>query len=43
MEDQSGKAHEEYIKTAKAIEVEVKDLATRIQNNELDLSAEPTL
>ncbi len=39
----SGKSDEEFIKTAKAIEEKVKDLAKRIQNNELDLTAERTV
>jgi Protein-tyrosine-phosphatase len=38
LEDPSGKSDEEFIKTAKAIEEKVKDLAKRIQNNEIDLS-----
>lgn len=40
LDDPSGKADEEFIKTAKAIEEKVKDLARRIQNNEIDLTAE---
>ena len=35
LEDPSGKSDEEFIKTAKAIEVKVKDLAERIKNNEI--------
>ena len=37
LEDPSGKSDEEFIKTAKAIEEKVKDLASRIRNNEIDL------
>ncbi len=40
LEDPSGKSDEEFIITAKAIEEKVKDLASRIQNNEIDLSVE---
>lgn len=43
LDDPSGKSDEEFIKTAKAIEEKVKDLAKRIQNNELDLTAERTV
>lgn len=35
LEDPSGKSDDEFIKTAKAIEVKVKDLAQRIKNNEI--------
>ena len=35
LEDPTGKSDEEFIKTAKAIEVKVKDLAQRIKNNEI--------
>lgn len=35
LDDPSGKSDEEFIKTAKAIEEKVKDLARRIKNNEL--------
>lgn len=35
LEDPSGKSDEEFIKTAKAIEEKVKDLARRIKNNEI--------
>lgn len=37
LEDPSGKSDEEFIKTAKSIEVKVKDLAKRIENNEIKL------
>lgn len=37
LDDPSGKSDEEFIKTAKTIEEKVKDLARRIQNNEIDL------
>ncbi|MDW8802185.1 arsenate reductase ArsC [Clostridium sp. A1-XYC3] len=37
LEDPSGKSDEEFIKTAKAIEEKVKDLARRIKNNEINL------
>lgn len=40
LEDPSGKSDEEFIKTAKTIEEKVKDLAKRIQNNDIDLSLE---
>jgi arsenate reductase len=40
LDDPSGKNDEEFIKTAKTIEEKVKDLARRIQNNEIDLKAE---
>lgn len=40
LEDPSGKSDEEFIKTAKAIEEKVKDLAKRIKNNEIDLTLE---
>ncbi len=43
LDDPSGKADEEFIKTAKAIEEKVKELTRRIQNNELDLTAERTV
>lgn len=36
LEDPSGKRDEEFIKTAKTIEEKIKDLAKRIQNNEID-------
>lgn len=39
LDDPSGKSDEEFIKTAKAIEEKVKDLARRIKDNEIDLSA----
>ena len=37
LEDPSGKSEEEFIKTAKAIEEKIKDLANRIRNNEIDI------
>lgn len=37
LEDPSGKSDEEFIKTAKTIEEKVKDLARRIENNEIKL------
>lgn len=37
LEDPSGKSDEEFIKTAKTIEEKVKDLASRIENNEIKL------
>lgn len=40
LDDPSGKSDEEFIKTAKAIEEKVKDLAKRIKYNEIDLSVE---
>jgi arsenate reductase (thioredoxin) len=40
LDDPSGKSDEEFIKTAKTIEEKVKDLARRIQNNEIDLKVE---
>lgn len=40
LEDPSGKSDEEFIKTAKTIEEKVKDLARRIQNNEIDMTVE---
>jgi arsenate reductase len=40
LDDPSGKSDEEFIKTAKTIEEKVKDLARRIQNNEIDLTVE---
>lgn len=40
LDDPSGKSDEEFIKTAKTIEEKVKDLARRIENNEIDLTAE---
>lgn len=40
LEDPSGKNDEEFIKTAKAIEEKVKDLAERIKNREIDLTLE---
>lgn len=40
LDDPSGKSDEEFIKTAKAIEEKVKDLARRIKNNEIDLTVE---
>jgi arsenate reductase len=40
LDDPSGKSDEEFIKTAKTIEEKVKDLAKRIQNNEVDLTVE---
>ena len=35
LDDPTGKSDEEFIKTAKAIEVKVKDLAQRIKNNKI--------
>ena len=35
LEDPTGKSEEEFLKTAKLIEEKVKDLAKRIQNNEI--------
>lgn len=40
LEDPSGKSEDEFIKTAKAIEEKVKDLARRILDNEIDLTVE---
>lgn len=40
LDDPSGKSDEEFIKTAKAIEEKVKNLAARIKNNEIDLTVE---
>ena len=40
LEDPSGKCDEEFLKTAKTIEEKVKDLAKRIQNNEIDMTVE---
>jgi arsenate reductase (thioredoxin) len=40
LDDPSGKSDEEFIKTAKTIEEKIKDLAGRIQNNEIDLTVE---
>ncbi|WP_271811002.1 arsenate reductase ArsC [Clostridium beijerinckii] len=37
LDDPSGKSDEEFIKTAKTIEEKVKDLASRIKNNEIKL------
>lgn len=37
LEDPTGKSDEEFIKTAKIIEKKVKDLAKRIENNEIKL------
>ncbi|WP_270567630.1 arsenate reductase ArsC [Clostridium beijerinckii] len=37
LDDPSGKSDEEFIKTAKTIEEKVKDLASRIENNEIKL------
>lgn len=37
LDDPTGKSDEEFIKTAKTIEEEVKDLARRIKNNEIKL------
>ena len=37
LEDPTGKADEEFLKVAKTIEEKVKDLAVRIENNELDI------
>lgn len=37
LQDPTGKSEEEFIKIAKVIEEKVKDLALRIQNNELKL------
>ncbi|MCM0647053.1 arsenate reductase ArsC [Clostridium swellfunianum] len=38
LDDPSGRNDEEFIKTAKTIEEKIKDLARRIQNNEIDLT-----
>lgn len=43
LEDPSGKSDEEFIKTAKTIEEKVKDLARRIQNNEIDMTVERSI
>jgi arsenate reductase len=40
LDDPSGKSDEEFIKTAKTIEEKIKNLAKRIQNNEIDLTVE---
>jgi arsenate reductase (thioredoxin) len=40
LDDPSGKSDEEFIKTVKTIEEKVKDLARRIQNNEICLNVE---
>jgi arsenate reductase len=40
LEDPSGKSDEEFIKTARAIEEKVKDLAKRINNNEIKYDEE---
>ncbi|MBL4936427.1 arsenate reductase ArsC [Clostridium sp. YIM B02515] len=40
LDDPSGKSDEEFVKTAKAIEEKVKNLAARIKNNEIDLTVE---
>lgn len=40
LDDPSGKSDEEFIRTAKTIEEKIKDLAKRIQNNEIDLTVE---
>ncbi|WP_368488849.1 arsenate reductase ArsC [Clostridium sp. BJN0013] len=37
LEDPSGKSNDEFIKTAKAIEEKIKDLAKRIENKEIKL------
>ena len=37
LDDPSGKSDEEFIKTAKTIEEKIKDLATRIKDNEINL------
>ncbi|MFL0195741.1 arsenate reductase ArsC [Clostridium sp. WILCCON 0269] len=37
LEDPSGKSDDEFIKTAKAIEEKIKDLAKRIENKEIKL------
>ncbi|WP_315120575.1 arsenate reductase ArsC [uncultured Clostridium sp.] len=38
LEDPTGKSDEEFIKTAKAIEEKIKDLARRIETNEINLN-----
>lgn len=38
LEDPTGKSDEEFIKTAKAIEEKIKDLARRIENDEINLN-----
>ncbi|MBU5484582.1 arsenate reductase ArsC [Clostridium sp. MSJ-11] len=38
LEDPTGKSNEEFIKTAKAIEEKIKDLAYRIEKNEINLN-----
>jgi arsenate reductase (thioredoxin) len=40
LDDPSGKSDEVFIRTAKTIEEKVKDLARRVQNNEIDLTIE---
>lgn len=37
LDDPTGKSDEEFIKTAKTIEEKIKDLAKRIENNEINL------
>jgi arsenate reductase len=37
LDDPTGKSDEEFIKTAKTIEEKIKDLANRIENNEINL------
>jgi arsenate reductase len=37
LDDPTGKNDDEFIKTAKTIEEKIKDLANRIENNEIDL------
>lgn len=37
LEDPTGKSDEEFLKVAKTIEEKVKDLAVRIENNDLDI------
>ncbi|AYD40767.1 arsenate reductase ArsC [Clostridium fermenticellae] len=39
LDDPSGKSDEEFIKTAKAIKEKVKDLARRIENDEINLDS----
>ena len=40
LDDPSGKSDEEFVKTAKAIEEKVKNLAARIKSNEIELTVE---
>ena len=39
LDDPSGKSDDEFIKTAKAIEEKIKDLKSRIKNNEINLNS----